>query len=254
MIKPDRVIALRSDRTVYQHGNLCGKVYSRAYVCVDVLQEARNLAAAWEAGANVPRFIEVTRVDDRWALVTEYVPGETLAQRMASGQNSDSGCLRTLVEAQLRVQSVRAERFAPLRDVLRQEIAGTSLAESVRRALLERLERLEDGVALCHGDLGPDNLILSERGTPVVVDWDRACRGSADADAAATWLSLALEQGRETAERYLELYIAGADSLRGDILRWLPLMAASRLRGSVRREKDMYMRIIGQTMKDGNSL
>jgi ABC-type Na+ efflux pump permease subunit len=32
------------------------------------------------------------------------------------------------------------------------------------------------------------------------------------------------------------------------------LMAASRLRGSGRREKDMYMRIIGQTMKDGNSL
>ena len=39
MIKPDRVIALRSDRTVYQHGNLCGKVFSRAHTCVDVLRQ-----------------------------------------------------------------------------------------------------------------------------------------------------------------------------------------------------------------------
>ena len=254
MIKPDRVIALRSDRTVYQRGNLCDKVFARAYACVDVLQEARNLAAAWEAGASAPGFIEVTRVDDRWALVTEYVRGETLAQRMASGQCDTDGCLRTLVEAQLRVQSAGAERFAPLRDVLREEIAGTPLAESVRRALLERLEGQEDGSALCHGDLGPDNLILPAEGAPVAVDWDRACRGSADADAAATWLSLALEQGRETAERYLELYTAGAGSLRDDVLRWLPLMAAARLRGSVRREKEMYMRIIGQTVKDGISL
>lgn len=254
MIKPDRVIALRSDRTVYQHGSLCGKVFSRAYACVDVLQEARNLAAAWEAGASVPRFIEVTRADDRWVLVTEYVRGETLAQRMASGDHSASGCLSTLVEAQLTLQSARAERFAPLRDELRKEIAGTPLAESTRRWLLEHLDGMEDGGALCHGDLGPDNLILPAQGVPVAVDWDRACQGSADADAAATWLSLALEQGPEAAERYLELYCASADSLKDDILRWLPLMAASRLRGCLRREKDVYMRIIGQTMKDGNSL
>ena len=51
MIRPDRVIALRGNQTVFQYKDLCAKVYSRSHSCVDVLREAGNLAAAWEGGA-----------------------------------------------------------------------------------------------------------------------------------------------------------------------------------------------------------
>lgn len=254
MIKPDRVLALRSDRTVFQCGDRCAKVFSRATSCVDVLQEARNLAAAGDAGASAPAFIEVARLGERWALVTEYVRGETLARRMVSDGSGGYDWLKALAEAQLELQSARSERFPPLKEALRRQVVGTALAESMRKALLGRLELLEDGEALCHCDLGPDNLLLAASGAVVAVDWDRACRGSADADAAATWLALDMGYGREAARTYLKGYCRISDSREDDILRWLPVMAASRLRGSVRRERDMLLKLIGETMKGGKGL
>ena len=42
---------------------------------------------------------------------------------------------------------------------------------------------------IVHGDLHPLNVMLTERG-PVVIDWEGARVGPADADAAITWLLL----------------------------------------------------------------
>lgn len=254
MIKPDRVIALRGDRTVVQYGNRCAKVYSRARSCVDVLQEARNLAAAREAGASAPRFIEVSCLDGCWALVTEYVPGETLAQRVASDGLSLEDGLRTLTEAQTAIHAADASRFPGLKEALWRRVQYAPLGGSVKEGLLYRLDGLEDGGMLCHGDLSPQNLLLPAGLRPVAVDWKRACRGSGDADAAATWLALELEYGRDAAQDYLRQYSRACDSPEGDILRWLPVVAASRLAGSVRRERDALLRVIGETTKGGYEL
>ena len=59
MIKPDRAIALRSDRTVYRHGNVCAKVFSRAHTCVDVLrQEIAGTASDESMRRTLPEHLE----------------------------------------------------------------------------------------------------------------------------------------------------------------------------------------------------
>ncbi len=48
-----------------------------------------------------------------------------------------------------------------------------------------------DGGVLLHMDLHPDNVLLSARG-PVVIDWESASRGPAEADLALCWTVVAL--------------------------------------------------------------
>ena len=48
-----------------------------------------------------------------------------------------------------------------------------------------------DGQALLHLDLHPDNVLLSPRG-PVLIDWEGAGRGPAEADLALCWVVVAM--------------------------------------------------------------
>ena len=253
MIKPDRVLALRTDRTVFQYAGRCVKVYSRSHPCTDILLEAGNLAAAREAGVNTPEFIEVSQVDGRWALVTDYVHGESLARKMMSG-NTDSGtCLMLTVKAQIETQSACAGSFRGLKDALAKSIAQSALEDPVKTTLADTLEKLEDGDALCHGNFIPENLLVPDNGIqkPVILDWKRAGRGSADADAAASWIALNLEYGRETAQKYLELYCSVGGACRKDIMQWVPVMAASRLTESDRSDRRVLSGLISETVKNG---
>lgn len=50
-----------------------------------------------------------------------------------------------------------------------------------------------DGGALLHLDLHPENVLLSARG-PVVIDWEGAARGPAEADVALCWVVVATSE------------------------------------------------------------
>ena len=81
-MKLDRVIAVRTGKTVYRDGDKTIKVFDEDYKKSDVLNEALNQARVEETGLNIPKVIEVTKVDGKWAIVTEYIKGKTLAQLM----------------------------------------------------------------------------------------------------------------------------------------------------------------------------
>lgn len=254
MIKPDRVIALRTDRTIFQYAGRCTKVYLHRD-CTQVLREAGNLAAARKAAVRTPQLFEVKRIEGCWALTTEYVRGETLAQRMISREGDRAAVLAAMIKAQLEVQGADASFYRSLKDEFRSRIMRSMLGEDVKVFLMDRLTGLEGGSTLCHMDISPENLILPEGGTQgiVIVDWECSCRGSAEADAAASWLSLDLEYGRETAEEYLQLYCSAGSALRKDIVQWLPLVAAYRLSDSSRRERELLLDVISGTYKYGGS-
>jgi len=90
------------------------------------------------------------------------------------------------------LHAIQAPPHLPsLRKVLEHRI-GKSAAipeEGLRRAALERLQRLSDGNELCHGDFHPANILLGARG-PVVIDWASATRGPAISDFARTALMM----------------------------------------------------------------
>ena len=72
-MKLDRVIAVRNDKTVFRDGELKIKVFSEDYSKADVLNEALNQARIEETGLNIPKIREVTTVDGKWFIVSDYI-------------------------------------------------------------------------------------------------------------------------------------------------------------------------------------
>ncbi len=96
--------------------------------------------------------------------------------------------------------------------------------------------RIGEPEVLVHGDLHPDNVMLSERG-PVVIDWPNAGLGSRGSDVANTWILVATSEidargvaGRlQSAGRsiFLRSFLRGVDRDRARAL--LPSAAEHRL-------------------------
>ena len=81
-MKLDKVVAVREKKTVYLDGDRVIKVFNEDYSKADVLNEALNHARVEETGLSIPQLYEVTKIDGKWAIVSEYIKGKTLAQLM----------------------------------------------------------------------------------------------------------------------------------------------------------------------------
>ena len=64
---------------------------------------------------------------------------------------------------------------------------GEILARDEVAEALKALTQLPDGDTVCHGDLWPDNIIMSPKGM-IIIDWSCATKGHPLADVARTWL------------------------------------------------------------------
>ena len=76
------ILAQRSKKVIYKDGDTVLKVFDNDYSKADILNEALNQARIEETGLNVPKLLEVSKIDGKWAIRTEYIPGKTLAQLM----------------------------------------------------------------------------------------------------------------------------------------------------------------------------
>jgi hypothetical protein len=70
-MKEKIILAERTNKTIYRDGDRVMKLMAREHPVSDVFNEAMNMACVMEMGLKVPRLLEVTRIDDRWALVME---------------------------------------------------------------------------------------------------------------------------------------------------------------------------------------
>ncbi|MBQ2756801.1 MAG: aminoglycoside phosphotransferase, partial [Oscillospiraceae bacterium] len=119
----DRVIVVRNDKTVYRDGDRCIKVFNAEYSKTDVLNEALNQARMEEAGLNVPKVIEVTTIDGKWAIVSEYIRGKTLAQLMKEEPEKSGEYIELLVELQMSIHRKRAPLLSRMKDKMSRKIA-----------------------------------------------------------------------------------------------------------------------------------
>ena len=81
-MKLEKVIAVRNNKTIYRDGDKCIKVFEEGYSKADVLNEALNQARIEGTGLNIPKILEVTMIEGKWAIVSEFIKGKTLAQLM----------------------------------------------------------------------------------------------------------------------------------------------------------------------------
>ena len=139
-MKLDRVIAVRTNKTIYRDGDKCVKVFNNDYSKADVLNEALNQARIEETGLNIPKVLEVTMIDGKWAIVTEYIQGKTLAQLMEEDPDKKDEYLEMLVDLQLEVHSKTSPLLGKLKDKMNRKINMSELDATTRYDLHTRLE------------------------------------------------------------------------------------------------------------------
>ena len=76
------ILAERKTKTVYRDNNKAIKLFIEDYPKSNILNEALNQARVEETSLNIPKLLEVTKIDNRWALVSEYIEGKNLEQLM----------------------------------------------------------------------------------------------------------------------------------------------------------------------------
>lgn len=223
----DRVIAVRNLKTVYRDGDKCIKLFNEDYSKADVLNEALNQARVEETGVNMPKVIEVTTIDGKWAIVSEYINGKTLAQLMEENPDKRDEYLELLVDLQLEMQSKTCPLLNKLKDKMNRKISQADLDATTRYELHTRLEGMPKHNKLCHGDFNPSNIIITEDGTPYVIDWSHATQGNASADAARTYLLFCLDGDEDMAKKYLDIFCKKSDTAKQYVQKWMPIVAAS---------------------------
>ncbi len=226
-MKLDNIIAERTNKTIYKDGNKCIKVFNECYSKADVLNEALNQARIEETGLNIPKILEILMIDGKWAIVTEYIEGKTLAQFMEEETEKTDEYLELLVDLQFSVHSKRAPLLNKLKDKMNRKISQTTLDATTRYELHTRLEGMPKHTKVCHGDFNPSNIIIKADGTPYIIDWAHATQGNASADVARTYLLFCLDGKRDIADKYLDLFCKKTDTAKQYVQKWMPIVAAS---------------------------
>lgn len=240
-MKLDNVIATRKDKVIYRDGDKAIKVFDESYSKANILNESLNQARVEETGLDIPQLIEVTKIDGKWAIVTEFIEGKTLAQLMEENPAKFDEYLDLFVDLQMKVHRQTSPLLNKIKDKMNRKISEADLDATTRYSLHERLEGMPTHKKVCHGDFNPSNIIIRTDGTPFILDWSHATQGNASADVARTYMLFCLDWDKEKAEKYMELFCRKSDTAKQYVQKWLPIVAASQMVKNKPEQHDFLM-------------
>ena len=210
MVNLKEEIARRENKVVYRDGDKKIKLFVEHYKKSNILNEALNQAKVEEAtNLNIPKLLEVSLIGKRWALVYEYIEGNTLSELMEKYPEKEDEYLELFVNIQLEVLSYEAPLLNRIKDKFKTKLTeATNIDENTRYELLQRLEGMKNHKKLCHGDFVPSNIIITKEGKHYIIDWAHVTQGNASADVARTFLLFSMNGQDALASKYLDLFSA----------------------------------------------
>ena len=244
IMKLDHVVAERVGKKIYRDGEKTVKVFDDCFCKSDILNEALNQSRVEETGLAVPTILEVTKVDGKWAIVSDFVEGETLSHLMKQNPDKMDEYLEIFVNLQMEVHTKKSPLLNKLKDKMSRKMKETTIDATTRYEMQTRLEGMPKHDKVCHGDFQPSNIIIDKDGTAHIIDWAHATQGNASADVARTYLLFSLNNQNDLAEKYLKMFCKKTDTAKQYVQRWLPIVAASQLVKGKADEKEFLMRWI----------
>lgn len=240
-MKNENLIFSRPDKKIYRDNDKLIKVFDKNYSKANILNEALNHARVEETDLNVPKIRSIEVVDGNWAIVLDYIEGETLQSLMQKNPEKQDEYLNLFVDLQMTVLSKNVPMLNKLIDKMNAKISAADLDATTRYDLHTRLDSMPKHRHLCHGDFNPTNIIITSDGTPYVIDWSHATQGNSSADVARSYLLFYLAGEEELAHKYLKLYCKKSDTAIQYVQRWIPIVAASRL-VKCKPEEEQFLR------------
>ena len=224
--KNGETIAHTSKIEVLEQDGVAYKLFDKSFSRTQIFYEAMLQTKAEEQGIRVPKIYGVERIDDRLAILSEYIEGQTVQELMEENPAKKDYYLNIMLDTQLNINSRVVGDIIKLKQKISREIKKLPFIDDIKRYELEtRLASMPKHSKLCHGNFGPENVVIDGMDNVVVLDWVASSRGNAGADVAKTYLKLTLIS-TELAERYITLFCQKSGCDRQYVYEWLPLIAA----------------------------
>ena len=100
----DNPIMERKTKTVYKDGDKTIKLFVENYSKADILNEALNQSRVEEGtDLNIPKLLEVSKVENRWALVSEHIEGTPLDKLMEQNPEKTDEYMNMFIDIQLNI-------------------------------------------------------------------------------------------------------------------------------------------------------
>lgn len=242
----DNPIMERKTKTVYKDGDKTIKLFVENYSKADILNEALNQSRVEEGtDLNIPKLLEVSKVENRWALVSEHIEGTPLDKLMEQNPEKTDEYLNMFIDIQLNILDHNVPLLNRIKEKYTRKINSTgSISDNIKYELLQKLDGMENQTKVCHGDYNPSNVIIKDDGTAFVIDWAHVTQGNAAADAAKTFLIFSMDGKNDMAEKYLNLFAEKSGIKKADIQRWVPIVAASQMARATDEEKEFLTKWI----------
>lgn len=238
------------------------KLYRDFVSDASIEHEARVGRIVAQSNLSAPGVGERVSIEGRRGLLFERIDGISMLQAVLAKPwtlnryAAQFGALHAAMH-----NTVQPELPAQRRQLLHALESAMQLSPRLKDKARRRLATLPDGVAVCHGDYHPDNVLLSARG-PVIIDWVTVSCGNPAADVARTTL-LFLNGGLPPSlpriqqlvlgrlrRLYYTLYLRAYRRRRPmsaiEISVWLPIMAAARLSEGIDEEEMVLIKQVEQ--------
>jgi len=239
-------IAIGNTAKLYLYSNRIIKVFNKDLPPNVSLYEVKKQEYVYSCGLNVPKIVDMTEINNRQAIVMEYIDGNTLGDLLFNNVDQTEHYIRICVNVQQKIHAITADPdiLEPMPVKMHRQIdLVQDLNKGQKEILFNRLESLIDDPKLCHGDFHPFNLMMSDDKV-YILDWVDASCGDIRADVFRSYL-LFLETSKTLAESYLDTYCCQTGISRDEIFQWAPIVAGARLSENVSLEsKKRLMEIV----------
>ncbi len=198
-------IAKGNTAEIYLYDNKIVKLFKEYLPDTESMNEAKKQKYAYSCGLPVPNVFEVTKIQNRQAIIMEYVKGENIGDLLLNNLNEAERYIGLCVNEQKKIHAIRVntDGMEFMRQRLERQIkSGHKLDEKQKENILNMLHSIKFETRLCHGDFHPFNLILSKKNVNII-DWVDASSGDIRADVFRTYLLYA-QTSLELAEVYLK--------------------------------------------------
>ncbi|TEA47217.1 aminoglycoside phosphotransferase family protein [Bacillus sp. BH2] len=238
----DNLVAKGNTAAIYLYDNKIVKLFKDYLPDTESMNEAKKQKYAYSCGLPVPNVFEVTKIQNRQAIIMEYIKGDSIGDLLLNNLNEAEHYINICVNEQKKIHSicVNTDEIESMRGRLERQIKSVhKLDEKQKENILNKLHSITFEPRLCHGDFHPFNLILSKKNVNII-DWVDASSGDIRADVFRTYLLYA-QSHIELAEMYLRIYCNNTDLTRDEIFQWAPIISVARFTEKVSPQNEVYL-------------
>ena len=266
MNEPGKLVAVGRTAEVYARGEQqVLKLYRDWCPPHWVDFEARIGRIVQDAGLPVPAVGDIMEINGRRGLVYERLNGVSMFGTIVARPWTIIRFGRLMAELHAAMHAIQAPSDLPdQRGRFKGAIErAQAWPDDLRRKTLAVLDACPDGDWLCHGDLHPDNILMTSRG-PLIIDWMTATRGDPLGDVARTVLLATVgEPPTGTLVRlltrllrgwmrsaYLRRYFELRPKGRERLDKWLVVTFAARLAEDIKGEAEQLIAFVERETQD----